>query len=96
MFSIVYPPEVNVTPAEVKVKKGESVEFFCSATGLGANNFTYQWFLNDLPIADQAMPTLVINDVTKADSGDYTCSVRSPYERIGRSGVARLLILGRC
>ena len=92
MFSTVPAPEVSVTPAEVEVRKGDNVEFICSATGLGANNFTYQWFLNDLPVAVQAMPTLVINDVTESDTGDYVCFVRNPYGGIGQSGVARLII----
>ena len=92
MFSTVHPPEVSVTPAEVEVRKGDNVEFICSATGMGANNFTYQWFLNDLPVAVQAMPTLVINDVTESDTGDYVCFVRNPYGGIGQSGVARLII----
>ena len=83
---------MSVTPAEVEVRKGDNVEFICSATGMGANNFTYQWFLNDLPVAVQAMPTLVINDVTESDTGDYVCFVRNPYGGIGQSGVARLII----
>ena len=83
---------MSVTPAEVEVRKGDNVEFICSATGMGASNFTYQWFLNDLPVAVQAMPTLVINDVTESDTGDYVCFVRNPYGGIGQSGVARLII----
>ena len=90
--SIVPSPEVNIMPAEIQVKKGDSAEFLCSATGLEANNFTYQWFLNDLPVAVQAMPTLVINDITESDTGDYVCFVRNPYGGIGQSGVARLII----
>ena len=92
MFSTVLPPEVNITPAEAQVRKGESVEFHCWATGLGANNFITQWFLNDFPVANQAMQTLVINDVTEDDSGDYVCFVRNPYGGIGQSAVARLIL----
>ena len=81
-----------VTPAEIKVGKGEKVEYVCSATGLGINNFTYQWFLNDEPLAEQAMPTLVINNVTENDTGDYVCFVWNPYEGISQSEVARLIL----
>ena len=92
VFSIVLPPEVSIIPAEVQVRKQESIEFFCSATGLGANNFIYQWFLNDLPVVAHVMPTLVINDVTEIDTGDYVCFVRNPFGGIGQSGVARLIL----
>ena len=83
---------VIVIPVKVKVEKGKGAKYVCSATGLGIANFIYQWFLNDLPIADQAMPTLVINDVTEDDTGDYMCFVRNQYEGIGQSGVARLIL----
>ena len=71
---------------------GGNAAFVCSASGLGANNFTYQWFLNDLPIAGQAEPTLIITDVSEDNTGDYMCFVRNPYGGIGQSGVARLIL----
>ena len=92
VFSIVLPPEVSIIPAEVQVRKRESIEFFCLATGFGANNFIYQWFLNDLPVVAHVMPTLVINDVTEIDTGDYVCFVRNSYGGIGQSAVARLIL----
>ena len=79
-------------PEEVQTMIGGNAEFFCLASGLGANNLTYQWFLNDLPIADQAEPTLVINDVSEDNTGDYLCFVRNPYGGIGQSRVARLIL----
>ena len=72
--------------------EGESVEFTCTATGLGTNSFTYQWFLNDLPVADQDTPTLVINDVSGDDTGDYVCFVGNPYGGTGQSEIARLIL----
>ena len=92
MYLIVLPPEVTITPAEVKVMEGERVEFFCSATGVGSNNFTYQWILNDLPIAGQATPNLVINSASEHNTGDYMCFVSNAYGRIGQSEVARLIL----
>ena len=95
LLSTGHPPEVNVAPVEVQVRKGENAEFVCSATGLNASSFIYQWFLNDLPVASQTMPTLVINDVTEDDAGDYVCFVRNPYGAIGQSAVARLILFGK-
>ena len=85
---------VNIAPTEIKVRTEGSAEFLCSATGVGSNDFIYQWFLNTLPVADQETSTLVINIVTEDNTGDYTCSVRNSFGNIGRSEVARL-ILGR-
>ena len=95
MLSTVHSPEVNVAPVEVQVRKGENTEFVCSATGLNASSFIYQWFLNDLPVPTQTMPTLVINDVTENDTGEYVCFVRNPYGAIGQSAVARLILFGK-
>ena len=95
LLSTVHPPEVNVVPVEVQVRKGENAEFVCSATGLNASSFIYQWFLNDLPVATQTMPTLVINDVTENDTGEYVCFVRNPYGAIGQSAVVRLILFGK-
>ena len=86
---------MSVAPVEVEVRKGGNAEFLCSATGLNASSFIYQWFLNDLPVASQTMPTLVINDVTENDTGEYVCFVRNPYGAIGQSAVARLILFGR-
>ena len=50
--------------------------------------------LNDLPVAGQATPTLVINDVSEDDTGNYMCFVRNAYGGIGQSETARLILLG--
>ena len=91
---IVVSPEVSIKPAEARVTEGKTVEFSCTATGFGANDFTYQWFLNDLPVAGQATPTLVINDVSEDDTGNYMCFVRNAYGGVGQSETARLTLMG--
>ena len=93
-FLIVLPPVVTILPEQINIMSGESVEFNCMATGVGATDFEYQWFVNQRLIPGQHASTLIINDVTKADSGNYTCSVRNPYKGIGYSGIASLLISG--
>ena len=76
--------------SQVEVIKGDGIEFVCSATGVGADDFIYQWFLNDLPVADKSI--LVISAVSEENSGDYKCFVRNQYNGIGQSEVARLVI----
>ena len=85
---------VSISPGLINASKGGRAELTCLATGVGEAEFEYQWFLNKLLIPDQSTSTLIINDVTYANSGDYTCSVRNPFKGIGHSGVAKLLISG--
>ena len=92
-YSIVLPPVVSiVSEKEVQVREGERVEFVCSATGVGIDNFIYQWFLNDRPVAGQDTPTLVIVAVSENNTGDYKCFVRNQYNGIGQSEVATLVL----
>ena len=89
---------VSVRPnqggVQVTVKKGEHAEFICAATGVGRNNFKYQWFLNKDFVAGQSASTLIINSVSEGNTGDYSCSVQNQYGGIGRSNNTATLILG--
>ena len=79
---------------EIVVKEGEQAEFICLATGIGANNFKYQWFLNRNTVVGQDTQTLIISSVSEGDTGGYTCSVLNPYGGIGRSNNTAVLTLG--
>ena len=71
IYLLVLPPVVQiVSEEEVNAREGERVDFVCSATGVGSDEFVYQWFLNNLRIADQATPTLVIGAASENDTGD--------------------------
>ena len=83
-----------INAGEVVVKEGQHVEFICLATGIGANNFKYQWFLNKNPVVDQDTQSLIINSVSEDDTGGYTCSVLNPYGGIGQSNNTAVLTLG--
>ena len=75
---------------KINISKGRRVSFFCSATGVGARDFEYQWLLNDLRVAGQDTSTLVIAAVSEDDTGDYKCFVRNQYNGIGQSEVVTL------
>ena len=84
---------VSILPEkQVEVREGEHVELACFATGLGANSFIYQWFLNNQPVAGQDASTLAIIDISENNTGDYKCFVRN-YHGIGQSE-ATTLVLG--
>lgn len=90
---IVLPPEVKAVPEVVRTRRGETTAFTCLATGVGGNNFLYQWFFNNAPIVGEDASLLLINVINSVDSsGEYTCSVRNTYGGTGRSGVARLIL----
>ena len=80
-------------PTEIKGNKGERVEFNCSATGVGAVDFKYQWLLNNnILVVGGNTSILVITSVSVDDIGNYTCSVINSYGDSGESGVARLYL----
>ena len=91
--SVALPPVVSITSEKEKtVSKGEHVNLFCSAAGVGADDFVYQWFLNGLPVAGQDTSTLVIVAVSEDNTGDYKCFVRNQYNGIGQSEVVTLIL----
>ena len=82
---------VNIAPQkEVKVRDGEGVKFTCSATGMGADGFIHQWFLNGLPVAGQHTSTLAIAAVSQDNTGGYKCFARNQYNGTGQSEVVTL------
>lgn len=83
---------VTIVPTHLKTKKEGYAEFNCSATGVSADDFEYQWFLNKDLVAGQNTSILVIDGVSEYNTGEYTCSVKNSYGGIGRSGVARLIL----
>ena len=95
MYLPALPPVVSVMSVrETELKEGENAEFNCTATGVGASNFTYQWFLNNQPVDGEDTQTLVVSSVSEGNTGDYTCSVLNPYGVIGRSDNIITLVLG--
>ena len=80
-------------PTEIQVNEGERVEFNCSANGVGANDFKYQWFLNNnILVVGGNTSILVITSVSVDNIGNYTCSVTNSYGDSKESGMARLYL----
>ena len=95
LYSIVHPPVVTIIPGgEVVFKGGDNPKFICSATGVGFDDFKYQWFLNNDPVPGHDVSTLIITPVLESNTGGYTCSVLNSYGGIGRPNNSVVLILG--
>ena len=82
---------VRVTPTEITLDEGDNTSFICSATGVGADGFKYQWFLNDALIFDNSS-ALKIRHVSENTTGNYTCFVENSYGATGHSDVGRLYL----
>ena len=96
IYLIAYPPVVTVIPGgKVVFKRGDNnPKFICSATGVGFDDFKYQWFLNNDPVPGHDTSTLIITSISESNTGGYTCSVQNPYGSIGRSNNTAVLLLG--
>jgi hypothetical protein len=73
-----YSPQNNIGPAKTtKVNLGNTFTFNLGIdSSLAAN--TYQWYKNGLPFTTTSLNKLVINNVTLADTGVYTCTITNP------------------
>ena len=62
-------------------------------TGVGSNNFTYQWRHNGTIIGRETGDTLIITIVTTHDAGVYNCTVMNQYGDSNSSSVS-LIVTG--
>ncbi|NPD85412.1 T9SS type B sorting domain-containing protein [Lentimicrobium sp. L6] len=78
-FTIYVDGEITITrhPQNKSVCEGiDSVMFFIKTDQTEAlTSSSYQWFQNDIALASATNDTLIVYDVTPADSGYYYCKV---------------------
>ena len=91
---VALPPLVNIIPTEVTVKNGGRVLFNCSATGVGAKDFKFQWLFNSYPSIPVGEDTsvLVISSVSEDNMGSYACEVTNSFGGSGQSEMAKLYL----
>ena len=63
-------------PSSQSVEVTHNVKFTTMVTGVGSNNFTYQWRHNETIINGETGDTLVITNVMESDGGEYECYCR--------------------
>lgn len=66
-------PVITQDPINSTVTKGGSATFTVQATG--SSPLTYQWLKGDQSIGGANSATLILENVSEADAGDYACSV---------------------
>lgn len=67
------PPQITQKPQGGKFPPGSRVEL--SVTATGEPPLSYQWYLNNVPIAGATNPTYVIANLSRSDEGIYFCVV---------------------
>lgn len=80
-------PTITKQPQGRTVVEGATVSMSVESTGEN----TYQWQKDNQNINEQTGPVLLLNSVTKADAGDYTCNVTNSCGTT-KSAVAKLII----
>ena len=72
---VLLPPSIGSLDALKEVEPGSTVTLTAPVSGFGTFNF--QWLKNGVNIKGATEQTLVLNDVTLADSGSYSLNVGS-------------------
>ena len=70
------PVNVVSQPKGGSIKEGGFARFWVSATG--SEPLSYQWYLNGEPIEGKTRSSMIVNQATGADEGDYTVIVTNP------------------
>ena len=73
-------PEVSVDPPSLSVEAACTVQFTATVSGIGKENFCYQWKHNGTDIKEETDSVIIIENVTETSSGIYQCVVKNLYE----------------
>ena len=87
-------PKVIVTPPSQYVEVTHSVMLIATASGIGVENFSYQWQREGKIIKNETKSVLLINNVIKKSSKyhSYSCIVTNEYGNSSVSNTVKLLV----
>ena len=77
-------------PASKIVKVTDPVRLTTTVSGVGHENFSYQWRHNGEDINGETSNTFTIDSVAKADGGNYECKVWNEYGNCVTSNISEL------
>ena len=66
-------------PSSQSVEVTHNATFTTMVTGVGSNNFTYQWRHNGTIISGETGDTLILTTLVPHDTGVYSCTVMNQY-----------------
>ncbi len=90
VLTVLTDPSIVSQPTNQDAVIGDDVTFNVVAAGTAP--LSYQWFLNSVPLEDQTTDTLLLTNVTLADSGVYRVAVTNIFGSI-TSAPAALSVL---
>jgi hypothetical protein len=76
----VLPVKLLNTPPDQSIETGQ--DLFLSVLAVGTEPIRYQWFHNDLPLADQKSAVLKLRAVEPIHSGSYHVTIENPVNTI--------------
>ena len=82
-------------PSSQSVEVTHNATFTTMVTGVGSNNFTYQWRHNGTIISGETGDTLVITNVMESDGGEYECIVDNQLGDTNTSNVVVLIVTSK-
>ena len=84
---------MTVMPSNQSVEVTLTATFTAMVTGVGSDNFTYQWRHNGTIISGETENTLMITNVTESNSGEYECIVTNQFGDTNTSPVVMLMVI---
>ena len=85
---------MTVLPFNQSVEIKHTAIFSTTVSGVGVENFVYQWRHNGTNITGENSNTLIIINVAPSDTGDYECIVTNEYGDGDVSSVSLLVVKG--
>ena len=79
-------------PSSQSVEVTLNATFTTMVTGVGSDDFTYQWRHNGTIISRETEDTLMITNVTENDNGEYECIVTNQFGDTNTSNVVMLMV----
>ena len=77
-------------PSSQSVEVTLDATFTTMVTGVGSNDFIYQWRHNGTNISGETEDTLVITNVMESNSGEYECIVDN---QLGDTNTSNVVVL---
>ena len=78
------------------VEATQIVKFTTTVSGVGRENFQYQWRHNQIDINGEISDTLTVDGTTRDLGGRYECVVKNEYGDSATSGTFALSQLKQC